>query len=92
MRLEGSNQVSYSNALHAQYQRMQYELVKAADATKTGVSAEWMAAWSLKFAGKATGRGAERKYELAVSGTEKTIWVQVKGDHLVQVVSVKPKE
>ena len=29
MRLEGSNQVSYSNALHAQYQRMQYELVKA---------------------------------------------------------------
>ena len=63
MRLEGSNQVSYSNALHAQYQRMQYELVKAADATKTGVS-----------------------------GTEKTIWVQVKGDHLVQVVSVKPKE
>ena len=28
MRLEGSNQVSYSNALHAQYQRMQYELVQ----------------------------------------------------------------
>ena len=53
---------------------------------------EGLAAGSLKFAGKATGRGAERKYELAVSGTEKTIWVQVKGDHLVQVVSVKPKE
>ena len=53
---------------------------------------EGLAAGSLKFAGKATGRGADRKYELAVSGTEKTIWVQVKGDHLVQVVSVKPKE
>ena len=53
---------------------------------------EGLAAGSLKFAGKATGRGAERKYELAVAGSEKTIWVQVKGDHLVQVVSVKPKE
>ena len=53
---------------------------------------EGLAAGSLKFAGKATGRGADRKYELAVAGSEKTIWVQVKGDHLVQVVSVKPKE
>ena len=45
LRLEGSNQVSFINILHAQYQRKQYELVKAADATKTNVSAEWLAEW-----------------------------------------------
>ena len=45
LRLVGSNQVSFINILHAQYQRKQYELVKAADATKTNVSAEWLAEW-----------------------------------------------
>ena len=45
LRLVGSNQISFINILHAQYQRKQYELVKAADATKTNVSAEWLAEW-----------------------------------------------
>ena len=45
LRLEGSNQVSFINILHAQYQRKQYELVKTADATKTNISAEWLAEW-----------------------------------------------
>ena len=45
LRLEGSNQVSFINILHAQYQRKQYELVKAADATKTNVSEAWLAEW-----------------------------------------------
>ena len=42
---EGTFSSLYSNILHAQYQRKQYELVKAADATKTNVSAEWLAEW-----------------------------------------------
>ena len=45
LRLVGSNQISFINILHAQYQRKQYELVKAADATKTNISAEWLAEW-----------------------------------------------
>ena len=45
LRLVGSNQISFINILHAQYQRKQYELVKAADAMKTNVSAEWLAEW-----------------------------------------------
>ena len=45
LRLVGSNQISFINILHAQYQRKQYELVKAADATKTNVSTEWLAEW-----------------------------------------------
>ena len=40
-----ANHFRFSNILHAQYQRKQYELVKAADATKTNVSAEWLAEW-----------------------------------------------
>ena len=40
-----ANCFRFSNILHAQYQRKQYELVKAADATKTNVSAEWLAEW-----------------------------------------------
>ena len=45
LRFEGTFSSLYSNILHAQYQRKQYELVKAADATKTNVSAEWLAEW-----------------------------------------------
>ena len=45
LRLEGSNQVSYNNVLHAQYQRKQFELVKTVDATKINLPAEWIAAW-----------------------------------------------
>ena len=40
-----ANCFRFSNILHAQYQRKQYELVKAADATKTNISAEWLAEW-----------------------------------------------
>ena len=40
-----ANHFRFSNILHAQYQRKQYELVKAADATKTNISAEWLAEW-----------------------------------------------
>ena len=43
--LDRVNCFRFSNILHAQYQRKQYELVKAADATKTNVSAEWLAEW-----------------------------------------------
>ena len=43
--LDRANCFRFSNILHAQYQRKQYELVKAADATKTNVSAEWLAEW-----------------------------------------------
>ena len=45
LRFEGTFSSLYSNILHAQYQRKQYELVKADDATKTNVSAEWLAEW-----------------------------------------------
>ena len=45
LRFEGTFSSLYSNILHAQYQRKQYELVKAADATKTNISAEWLAEW-----------------------------------------------
>ena len=45
LRFERTFSSLYSNILHAQYQRKQYELVKAADATKTNVSAEWLAEW-----------------------------------------------
>ena len=45
LRFEGTFSSLYSNILHAQYQRKQYELVKATDAMKTNVSAEWLAEW-----------------------------------------------
>ena len=45
LRFEGTFSSLYSNILHAQYQRKQYELVKAADATKTNVSEAWLAEW-----------------------------------------------
>ena len=38
------------------------------------------------------GTGAKRQYELAVAGSEKTVWVLMKKDHLVEVVKVKPKK
>ena len=43
--LDRANCFRFSNILHAQYQRKQYELVKAADATKTNVSEAWLAEW-----------------------------------------------
>ena len=45
LKIEGTYTSLYSSILHMQYQRLQYELVKAADATKTNVSAEWLAEW-----------------------------------------------
>ena len=47
-----ANHFRFSNILHAQYQRKQYELVKAADATKTNVSAEWLAGWEKAIKGE----------------------------------------
>ena len=45
LKIEGTYTSLYSSVLHMQYQRLQYELVKAADATKINVSAEWLAEW-----------------------------------------------
>ena len=45
LKIDGAYVSQYTSILHAQYQRKQYELVKAADATKTNVSAEWLAEW-----------------------------------------------
>lgn len=51
-----------------------------------------LASGSLSFTGKTMGTGAKRQYELAVAGSEKTVWVLMKKDHLVEVVKVKPKK
>ena len=45
LKIDGAYVSQYTSILHAQYQRKQYELVKAADATKTNVSETWLAEW-----------------------------------------------
>ena len=51
-----------------------------------------LAQGSLSFTGKTQGSGEGRMYELALASSEKTIWVKVNKDHLVEVVSLKPKK
>ena len=51
-----------------------------------------LAQGSLSFTGKTQGSGKGRMYELALAGSEKTIWVKVNKEHLVEVVSLKPKK
>ena len=40
LKFESSNCVSFANGLHTQFQRKQYELIKAEDAQKLNLSAE----------------------------------------------------
>lgn len=45
LKFESSNCVSFANGLHTQFQRKQYELIKAEDAQKLNLSAELIKEW-----------------------------------------------
>ena len=48
-------------------------------------------AGSLTFTGHSNVKNNKRRYEFAIAGSEKTVWALVNKDHLVEVVSLKPK-
>ena len=43
--IDGVNHGSFRGALHAEFQRKQYDLINAADRTKLGISDALMKAW-----------------------------------------------
>ena len=49
-------------------------------------------AGSLTFTGHSNVKNNKRRYEFAIAGSEKTVWALVNKDHLVEVVSLKPKK
>ena len=100
LRFEGTFSSLYSNILHAQYQRKQYELVKAADATKTNVSAEWLAEWEkaikvetelnlvhdcLAYGGVTDWQDGVTIYLVVNKRTQEEMYVKVEGGKLVVV-------
>ena len=95
-----ANHFRFSNILHAQYQRKQYELVKAADATKTNVSAEWLAEWEkaikvetelnlahdcLAYGGVTDQQDGVTIYLVVNKRTQEEMYVKVEGGKLVVV-------
>ena len=49
-------------------------------------------AGSLTFTGHSNVKNNKRRYEFAIAGSEKTVWALVNKEHLVEVVSLKPKK
>ena len=100
LKIDGAYVSQYTSILHAQYQRKQYELVKAADATKTNVSAEWLAEWEkaikvetelnlvhdcLAYGGVTDQQDGVTIYLVVNKRTQEEMYVKVEGGKLVVV-------